>query len=359
MKRSVVFLCWILMVGLAFRATDAVAQADLDAQMDTIRVLSSMSLSDQRRIAQWIQAEYDGFQKDVAAAADQDGQGIAFKAFRKRLTDESNNARNTPAFNAELASQTSIIAIAQFGKSNLDDTASWALTQALVDLDSPKSVHGLLAALQSSVQASRFLAATGLVAQKAAIGADPALLGQCTAGLLAAGSAEQNAVVLSRIYMALSMRNQVGAVVEPIAAIFDARLAKRRGVAGAADRAEVDIFSFLGEASVTGALSAAQKTRLVSSLAVFFRLDAQRYAAPELTVEEIDSLERRLTGAEQAIHLIVGGAPGGNATKAIAEGGHQSNAIVLEEVYKWTGHPEKKTQGVLNAAPWNVPVGAP
>jgi hypothetical protein len=94
-------------------------------------------------------------------------------------------------------------------------------------------------------------------------------------------------------------------------------------------------------------------------LAVFFRLDAQRYAAAELTNEEIDALERRLTSLEQAVRSIVGGSQGGDATKAIATSSHPGRANVLEEVYKWIGHPEKNTQGVLNAAPWNVPVGAP
>ena len=359
MKRSVTFSCWILMAGLSFGATDAVAQRPLDAQMDTLRVLASMGDGDQRRIAQWVEAEYQKFQQAVAGSADQAGRARAFKAFRERLVDEFKNTQNTPAFKAELAAQTSKIAVAEFAKAGLETTASWALTQVLVDLDSPPTVPGLLAALRSNVETSRYLAAVGLNAQKAAIGADQNLLGQCTAALQAAGTAEQNAVVLSRVYVALSMRNQVGAVVDPIVAILDARLAKRRSGRSAADRAELDIFGFFGEPAVVGALSAAQKTQLIGRLAVFFRLDAQRYAAAEVTDEELEGLERRLTGVENAIRSIVGGSQGGDATALIGKNGHEGSANVLVEVYKWTGNSENNTQGVLNGAPWNVPVGAP
>ena len=36
-----------------------------------------------------------------------------------------------------------------------------------------------------------------------------------------------------------------------------------------------------------------------------------------------------------------------------------SRAAIQIEVYKWVGDPEAQTPGLLNVAPWNVPIGAP
>lgn len=359
MRFRVTYHCLLVATLSAFAATEAAAQSRLDAQMDTIRPLSSMGGSDQRRIAQWIQAEFDGLKQGVAGSSDQQGNADAFRAFRKRLGSEYDNAQNSSAFLTELASQTSQIAIAQFANPNLDETLSWSLARVLVDFGSPQVVTGLVAGLGSKVQTTRYLCAVGLGAQKATIAADQDLLQQCVSALQEAGSTEGSAVVLSYIYIALSMENQIGVVLDPILAILDQRLAKRRGGTKVADRAEVDIIEFFGRSGVADALSPAQKTKVVSRLAVFFRLDAERYQVSDLAFDELDALERRIAGGEASLRLIVGGQPGGNATKQLATGGHANRATVLEEVYKWIGHPEDNTQGVLNGAPWSVPVGAP
>jgi hypothetical protein len=55
----------------------------------------------------------------------------------------------------------------------------------------------------------------------------------------------------------------------------------------------------------------------------------------------------------------MGIAGGGNARGAIRRGGHANSAAVLAEVAKWIGDPNSNTAGALNAAPWNVPNGAP
>lgn len=359
MRFRVTHLCLLAAMLMAVVATEAAAQSNLDPQMDTLRRLSSVGPSDQRRIAQWIQAEFDGLKQAVANSPDQQGDADAFRVFRQRLGAEYGNPQNSSAFQGELISQTSQIAIAEFANPNLDATLSWSLARVLVDFDSPQVVDGLLAGLSSKVQTTRYLCSVGLGAQKVAIAADQNLLQQCVAALQTAGLTEDSAVVLSYIYIALSMENQLGVVLDPILAILDQRLAKRRDGAKIADRAEVDILEFFGQSGVAGALSPAQKAKVVSRLAVFFRLDAQRYQVADLAFGELDALERRLAGGERAIRLIVGGQPGGNATKQLADGGHANRATVLQEVYKWIGHPEDNTQGVLNGAPWNVPVGAP
>jgi hypothetical protein len=142
-------------------------------------------------------------------------------------------------------------------------------------------------------------------------------------------------------------------------AIFEKRLTDRRGGAVIADGAEVEAFEFFRTPSVLAVLNQNQREQLARPLAVFLRLDAERYNTTGLDFYEVDRLERMMDSVEAILIELVGAGKGGKIRDEIAAGGQDRRAEVLTEAYKWVGHPQSKEPGALNAAPWNVAVGAP
>jgi len=176
--------------------------------------------------------------------------------------------------------------------------------------------------------------------------------------LKVAGLAESSPIVLGRIYLTLAHPTQLPAVFDAYLAIFEKRLKDRRGGAVIADGAEVEAFEFFRTPNVLAALNQNQKEQLARSLAVFMRMDAERYNTTGLDFYEVDRLERMMDSGEAILAEMAPG-KGGKIRDEIAGGGQDRRAEVLAEAYKWVGHPQSKEPGALNAAPWNVAVGAP
>ncbi len=240
----------------------------------------------------------------------------------------------------------------------------------LQDLDSVETVPALVEALNSRAQPARYLAAEGLSDLKSAIGTDSNKLEQVITALRDAGTRESNPDVLRRIYDALAYPQQAAAVVDAYLAVFDARLSFRRGPAKKIDGAEYWALEFFVRPEVLGAISQNQKEELVRRLAVFLRMDAERYNDPAVAppedpnahdpgFEERNWAENMLALNEEILERIVGAGKGGNIRDAFSEGGFANRARVLQEAYEWVGDPKNNTPGALNAAPWNVPIGAP
>jgi hypothetical protein len=213
--------------------------------------------------------------------------------------------------------------------------------------------------LKSDDQSTRFLCALGLVSLQPSIAQDKAKLAQTVGALRAAGETEQSVPVLTRIYLALAYPGQLADVFDAYVALFDKRLEVRRGSAVFADRAEVDAFEFFRRPGVTGALSADQKVALARRIAVFLRLDALRYSTDDLKFTERECLERRLTAAEDCLEALVGSGQGGDIRSELKLGGHDRREAILQQAYRWIGHPTTRQNGTLNSSPWNVPLGAP
>jgi len=71
--------------------------------------------------------------------------------------------------------------------------------------------------------------------------------------------------------------------------------------------------------------------------------------------EEIGKIELCLEADEGLLVAAVGGKA--SIVDLLVKGGREKRAEVLAEVVKWIGDAANK--GTLNAAPWNVPTGAP
>ena len=355
MQSRVVFrIAWILGVPLLLvgpvLAQDATPE---DETINTIRQLPQISPADQRRIAEWVHV-----QVDKLAATPDAGRQAAAVAFRKTFKTQYQNPANSPPFKAQLAAQTATVAAAQFGNAKLDQWVAYALARVLVDMGGVETSAGLFAGLKSKHEPARYLCAEGLSAQKTAIAADKGKLDEALQALREAGLAESSPIVLGRIYLALAHATQVPAVLDAYLAIFEKRLTDRRGGAVMADGAEVEAFEFFRTPSILAALNQNQKEQLARSLAVFLRLDAERYNTTGLDFYEVDRLERMMDSGEAILADMVPG-KGGKIRDEIAAGGQDRRAEVLAEAYKWVGHPQSKEPGALNTTPWNVPVGAP
>lgn len=312
--------------------------------IDTIRGMAAIGAGDQDRIRQWITNEVTGFG--------------SFAPFRERFRSQAKHAGNGQAFNVQFPVQVAQVAEARFSDKRLDPNLAWALAQVLVDLNRVETLPALLACLKSAESVPRALCAKGLAAQRVAIGDDPAKLAKVVQALAQAGAFEASSAVLGRIFQALDYPNQVAAVFDTYIALFDQRLSTRRRLGGIADGAERYAYHFLAHPTVVGELSAAQKTQLVARLAVLLRLDAERYNALNLSFEEQNLLERTIWPLEEILVAVVG-SPGGKIRDEFQQGGFGNRVQVLAETYKWVGNPNDQSAGVLNAAPWNVPIGAP
>jgi hypothetical protein len=167
---------------------------------------------------------------------------------------------------------------------------------------------------------------------------------------------EASPVVLAHLYRALSVPGQAPAVLTAFLRVFDQRLGFRRGSAVVCDGAEQSAWEYF-RGNLAG-LDNDQKAELVRRVAVFLRLDAERYNAERLSEEEIIKLELSLVEAEAVLVANVQG-QSARIDATLQRGGQAVQAEVLAKVHEWVGDTGTQQAGVLNAAPWNVPTGAP
>ncbi len=323
------------------------------AIIDTIRTQSQIGESDQRRIGDWVEAQVTRLK-----GTPEEQRGPAAIKMRELFRAQFENPSNSPAFEEQFASKTASVAASQLGTTALDPMSARALSKIFLDFNRPEPIPAFLAGLKSKDAGVRMLSASGLAAQRAAIAADKTRLDQMVTALREVGVSEPEGVVLDRIYWALSVPPaQAASVLDTFMTIFEKRLENRRGGALASDGAEISAYEFFRTPGIVAALSPPQKEQLVRTLATFLRFDAQRYTTPNLNFIEIDRLQRLLDGAEEIIVALVGSVKGGDIRGSLAAG--HTPEQVLQQANLWIGDAKSSQQGALNAAPWNVPVGAP
>ncbi|MEK6676922.1 MAG: hypothetical protein AABZ47_14875 [Planctomycetota bacterium] len=336
-----------------------------DATIDTIRDLQTISQTDQGRIREWVQKQVE---QNLAQPA---GSGSAtFTQFRSRLQSQYTNSKNSPAFRSQLAAQTAVVVAAELVKPNIKPAPAEAMARVLLDMNGIDTFPGLLAGLKCSIPAARYLCLRGLTLQKENIAKDKQKLTDAVVAIQTAGVNEDSPIILSQTYRALAYSTQVADVLPAYLALFDHRLSLRRERNQRVAGAELDAFEFFRTPGVANALSAEQKAQLAQRVAVFLRLDAERYSrsaverktdgtiSGELESEEVVGMERSMEAAETVLISLGAGKTAGIADE-LGKGGHARRAEVLAQAHKWVGNSTTKEQGILNAAPWNVPIGAP
>jgi len=335
----------VVTLGWAVISAPAALHAQTeDEMMDTIRARTDIGRSDQERMELWIKGEIAGFR--------------SFKAFRQRFQEQFGNARNSQQFRTHFATLTASVAASLFSAGGLKGDTAHAVAQVLVDLNRVETHAMLIACLGADDARARYLCADGLVGLKRQIVADNALVPTTVDALRGAGLKETDGVVLGRIYDALAMPEKLGNVFDAFLALFDKRLEVRRRSGQIHGGPELYAYEFFRAPAVRNALDQTQKTQLVLRLAVFLRLDAERYHTVNLGFDEVDRLERMLD-AEEDILAGLAGDSGGKIRQVLSSGGYEARSTIPAEAYRWIGDPTSQTPGPLNQAPWNVPVGAP
>lgn len=365
-NRTMWLAFWVCVGRLAFSGVVCAQQASPeDATIDAMRALASIHTADQRRIMGWVQTQVDRLAEAAADAREPEdpnrgtnAQNAAFRHFRERFRQQFNHPRNSDAFRVQLLAQTAHIAAEEFGEPDLDDTVAWGLARALVEMGGPESLPGLIAGLRSKAHTARFICARGLRKQREHIGRDKDKLGNLIRAVQEAGLVETSPVVLSHLYRALAYPAHALEVFPVYLSLMDKTLAYRRGSGVVATGAEVEAFEFFRTPRVLNGLNSDQKAQLVQRLALFLRLDAQRYNTPVLEFDEMVNLELSMDAVEAILTVLVAGKSAAIAGE-LHKGGHQRRAEILQQVYSWVGNPETKEAGALNSAPWNVAVGAP
>lgn len=352
-KRAALGVTVCLASLLQSQPVSAQDRASADAAIDSMRRETSVGQSDQQRIRAWVAIVIEELK---AAPADQ--RIRASVAFRDMFRSQLNNTNNTPGFRSQLVAQTSAVATTHFTDPNITPTLAAALARVLLDMDAIESVPGLMAGLACKVDAARHLAVRAIILQQRAIAADNARLPGVIQSLQTAGVTESSSVVLSRIYKALAFPGQSANVIDAYLAILDKRLTNRRA-SNVADGAELEALLYFSDAAALNALNQSQKAQLVARVAVLLRLDAARYDNALLAFGEIDILERSLVQSEELLKAATNAANGGDVAGILNQAGRTGMATIPAEAAKWVGDAAAGSSGALNAAPWNVPVGAP
>ena len=318
-----------------------------DEQLEDLRRRTPAGDNDTRIIDNWLQIEF----AKITAPNSSGG-------FRKKLHNVRNEAATTPAFRDALAERIGAFAQSELAKGpDLPLPAAQELVWAVIDADDPRAQPGLAEALRFGRQPVRYLGAKGLQALRDRIATEVGKVQPFIDMLKQAGVQETNGVVVERIYRAMMLPGAPAGVVAAMTEILDARLDRYRQGAVLVDQAEPAAIEFLANVTLTQDRGA----RVVRRLAVLLRLDVERYAAGRFVAGQQDAVERRIYVCEGLIEQIAGPGPGAgkapNVRGVMVAGGVAVGASMKFELNNWVGAPG--TQGVLNTAPWSVPVGAP
>ncbi len=323
---------------------------DADKALDGLRGRAPSGEVDDRVLDDWLQQE-------LARLDENPTDPERAKAFQQRCIAQITNSGNTPEFVARLADRVGVLFTPRLADCDkLAPPAARAMAAVLRQFDRTGVIDALEAGLKcQSRQDVRYLCAQGFARLRNNIAVNPVLMERALRILRTAGQAETSGPVTAQIYDALSFRSG-DRLSEAMAAMLDvltARIERRRAVP-VCDGGELVFLDFVtGNRPPNRPLT----ERLVPLLAVQLRLDVTR-----LEQEGVDEYERmRLLASIEAGEVLLtelvnaSGAP--NVRNALKKGDDVRMLEAQIELNKWIGTPN--AAGVLNAPPWNVPVGAP
>ncbi len=310
--------------------------------LEELRKRTPSGENDDRIIIEWLDAEIKKLSSGPAGT------------FRAALRKVDQDADTTRAFKETLAQRLGEFAKSRLtGSEDLSVAAAGELMWSLMDVNDPKVHPGLAAGLTHSIPAVRYAAAKGLSQLRGSLAsaANPAVYQETIAQLIKAGQNETDGVVLERIYGALSTKDVDPVMLNAIAEVLSARVAKYRAGAALNDEAEISLVTYLSGLT----LNRTQAVPIVQQLAVLVRLDVESRVSGSLSADHQDVIERRLCLCEEFLNAVVAG--GGKICDALRAGQAGLHANMQLELINWVGSED--VAGSLNASPWSVPVGAP
>ncbi|MCP4251129.1 MAG: hypothetical protein GY778_29175 [bacterium] len=365
MGRNLVTLASFALAAIALPGSAAAQDPPPTDPLDTIRGRSTFTAADDQAVDDWLTARIDELETAADAwqvarddlDADLDEATDLLNTARSGLLDafrsQLQHADNTPAFVGRFAERSAQVMAARLGDGSPPATVAWCLPRVLVDMNRIETRSALIAGLGHATAAVRGMSAIGLARLRPQIAPDAAMARATIGALQSAAVTEANSVALAAMYEAAGYSDRPQESLSAYDAIFGARIDKRKNrQLIIADRAELAAFSYLK--SIRRNVPEPAKAPLVRSLAAFLTLDVGRY--PDAPAPEKTNVHERIEGAESLLETLVGaGSGGGNVRRALRGGGPAADIDMKLELLKWVG--SEAEPGVLNAAPWRVPVG--
>ncbi len=347
---------WDLVAGLmmALLAATTFGQdagsTEADKAVDELRGRAPVGEEDDRILDAWIQQELSRLDEDPTNAE-------RANAFRTRFVAQITHSSNSPEFVARLADRVGLLFTPRLAECDkLAPPVARALAGVLRQFDRPGVMDALEAGLRcESRQDVRYLCAQGFVRLRDNIAVNPVLTERFLRILRTAGQAETSGMVTAQIYEALSFRSadRMPDAMAVMLDIWNARIEKRRAVP-VCDGGELGLLNFVTANRPT---SRPLLERLVPLLAVQLRLDVTRLEQERLDEYERMQLLASVDAGEALLTQLVSPSAAPNVRNALRKGDDVRMLEVQIELNKWIGTPN--APGVLNASPWNVPVGAP
>lgn len=263
-------------------------------------------------------------------------------------------ASGTASFRGALAEHIANKGTAILGNGSSAQTRT--VVGILCDSRSDGAAGALVGALEQQDSGTRFLAAQGLsrLAGSWGEGADQTIsrIGQAL-GL------ETNALVAAQLCEALQVSGRVDEAGQALAGFMTQRtdLFRERGPSAMGSlRGAIEALDGL----VLDQLGTDGKPVVVGAVANLLDYAVRHYTSgDELDASSRDNLERIIDRCEPVLaRLLAGNTPAEGlprAAEAMRTGGEEASSKMRKELDRWLG--AGATQGVLNAAPWSLPVG--
>ncbi|MEE9294950.1 MAG: hypothetical protein V3W34_08335 [Phycisphaerae bacterium] len=332
---------------IVFDTTARAQNTALDNDIEELRKRGPSGANDDRIIDDWLTIQFDKLTggDDAARAREQ---------FMHELDRLRNAPESTERFTEALAKRLGAGIKTELEKAPPPPTArAETMVLALIEADDQRTAPGLTAALKFPAVSVRYLGAKGLQRIRDSLSTNPINEVRHVVRVLGdVGATEANAVVVERIYRAMSFANPDAEVFGAIAQVLQGRVQRYRDGAALDDTAESAILDYLSGRQT----SAQQAAPIIRELAALLRLDVERYDRQNLQPRARDSIERRIDMCESAIERITG-LTGGDVRGVMKQGGAGVAPAMKLELFKWTG--TQREAGALNAAPWNVAREAP
>ncbi len=320
------------------------AQATTDEAINELRVRTPSGANDDRTIDDWLGAQIGR----LGSASDPVAGKHEFLASLSRVRDAVDSKQE---FKDAFAARLGTLAAAEFGKGDaLGTRVADAIVRALLDAKDRRVVAGLTAALSFPAAEIRYLAARGCVGIRDSVPANerrPLL-----DALKQAGVREPNAVVVERIYTAMSYGDLTAEALDAIVDVLTARVAGYREAKVLADSAEASVLEYLAGAQIPRA----QGVRIVRQLASMLRLDVEHYVRGGLSDDVGVAIELRVDVCERLLSRITGINPGETVRGVMQTGGPAVGPSMQLALIGWIGSDQ--ADGALTAGTWNVPRGA-
>lgn len=274
--------------------------------------------------------------------------------FRDRLNAELSNAENTPKFNIRFVERAAALFGPQLAASGTNPASARAMAEVLGAFDVIQTRDALLSGITSPDATVRYLSAKALLELQNEMTSDARLARETITALAQAGASEKSGVAAGAMYQAVNYGDYKSESVDALIQMLAGRVAILREGGVRLDRGELPAIRALSDLeSEIGNRAAA----LSGSLATLLRIHVEHYKPDQLDMYEQAAVEETILEAENLLKKVVRGSSLPDVAGKMQRGGDAAPIEMQIELNRWIGTDE--TDGVLNAAPYNVPKGAP